>query len=71
MKYAVEMGAGALIYIPSFMKIVSAIHRHRHRHRDSKVTHKPTLILENKKSGLKVILLRDCEPYLTCRRYVA
>jgi hypothetical protein len=28
MKYVVEMGSGAVIYIPSFMKICSAIHRH-------------------------------------------
>jgi hypothetical protein len=27
MKYAVEMGSGAMIYIPSFMKIGSGIQR--------------------------------------------
>jgi hypothetical protein len=27
MKYAVEMGSGAMIYIPSFIKIGSGIHR--------------------------------------------
>jgi hypothetical protein len=27
MKYAVEMGSGAMIYIPSFMKIVSGIQK--------------------------------------------
>jgi hypothetical protein len=26
MKYAVEMGSGAMIYIPSFIKIGSGIH---------------------------------------------
>jgi hypothetical protein len=29
MKYAVEMGSGAMIYIPSFIKIVSGIHKFR------------------------------------------
>jgi hypothetical protein len=27
MKYAVEMGSGAMIYMPSFIKIGSAIHK--------------------------------------------
>jgi hypothetical protein len=27
MKYAIEMGSGAMIYIPSFMKIGSGIHK--------------------------------------------
>jgi hypothetical protein len=27
MKYAVEMGSGAVIYIPSFIKIGSGIHK--------------------------------------------
>jgi hypothetical protein len=27
MKYAVEMGSGAMIYTPSFMKIVSGIQK--------------------------------------------
>jgi hypothetical protein len=29
MKYAVEMGSGALIYRPTFIKIGSGIQRHR------------------------------------------
>jgi hypothetical protein len=40
MKYAVEMGSGAIIYIPSFIKIVSAIQKligGLHRHRESMV----------------------------------
>jgi hypothetical protein len=40
MKYAVEMGLGAMIYIPSFIKIVSPILkliRVIHRHTDSTV----------------------------------
>jgi hypothetical protein len=39
-KYAVEMGSGAMIYIPCFIKIGSGIQkfiRGIHRHRDSKV----------------------------------
>jgi hypothetical protein len=38
MKYAVEMGSGAVIYIPSFIKIGSVIERligGIHRHTDS------------------------------------
>jgi hypothetical protein len=36
MKYAVEMGSGAMIYVPSFIKIGSGVQRfiggtHRHR----------------------------------------
>jgi hypothetical protein len=27
MKYAVDMGSGAVVYIPSFMKIGSAVHK--------------------------------------------
>jgi hypothetical protein len=39
MKYAVEMGSGAMIYIPSFRKIGSGIQKligRIHRHTDSK-----------------------------------
>jgi hypothetical protein len=38
MKYAIEMGSGAMIYIPSFIKIGSGIQKlidEIHRHRDS------------------------------------
>jgi Uri superfamily endonuclease len=38
MKYAVGMGSGAMIYIPSFIKIGSGIQnfiRRMHRHTDS------------------------------------
>jgi hypothetical protein len=42
MKYAVEMGSGAMIYIPSFIKIGSAIQKligeELHRHRDTQTT---------------------------------
>jgi hypothetical protein len=39
MKYAVEMGSGAMMYIPSFIKIGSGIQKLMgiHRHTDSKV----------------------------------
>jgi hypothetical protein len=39
MEYAVEMGSGAMIYIPSFVKIGSAIQKLTggiHRHTDRK-----------------------------------
>jgi hypothetical protein len=38
MKYSVEMGSGAMIYIPSFLKIGSGIQKligEIHRHTDS------------------------------------
>jgi hypothetical protein len=51
MKYAVEMGSGAIIYIPSFIKISSIIRRligeEIHRRRDTQKawwSHKPTFI---------------------------
>jgi hypothetical protein len=34
MKYAVEMGLGAMIYIPSFIKTGSTIRGGGHRHRN-------------------------------------
>jgi hypothetical protein len=40
MKYAVEMGSGAVIYIPSFIKIGSGVRKligGIHRHTDSMV----------------------------------
>jgi hypothetical protein len=50
MKYNVEMGSGAMIYIPSFIKIGSAIQnfvKGIHRHTAWK-SHKPTLIFFHK-----------------------
>jgi hypothetical protein len=53
MKYAVEMGSGAIMYIASFIKTGSGIQKlmgkiHRHRQ------HKPTFILfQNKENRLK------------------
>jgi hypothetical protein len=41
MKYAVEMGSGAMIYIPSFIKTGSAIQRltrGTHKHTDIQTT---------------------------------
>jgi hypothetical protein len=35
MKYAVEMGLGAMIYVRIFIKILSAIQKLIHRHADS------------------------------------
>jgi hypothetical protein len=49
MKYAAEMGSGAMIYIPSFMKLIQAfkscqggyiyinVHTHTNRHTENKV----------------------------------
>jgi hypothetical protein len=54
MKYAVEMSSGAMIYIPSFMKIGSGIQKLIERiHRQTAWrSHKPTFIF-SKKSRLK------------------
>jgi hypothetical protein len=41
MKYAVEMGSGAMIYIPSFIKIRSGIHVNKG---DSE-THKDIMVI--------------------------
>jgi hypothetical protein len=46
MKYAVEMGSGAMTYIPSFLKTGSAIEKLigvRYRHTESMEIAKPTL----------------------------
>jgi hypothetical protein len=37
MKYVVDMGSGAMIYIPNFMKIGSVIQKLTGRHTDSTV----------------------------------
>jgi hypothetical protein len=49
MKYAIEMGSGAMIYMPSFIKIGSGIqklitgfHRNTYKHTAWR-SHKPTL----------------------------
>jgi hypothetical protein len=47
MKYAVEMCSGAMIYIPSFIKIGSAIQKMMvgiNRHTAALRSHKPTYI---------------------------
>jgi hypothetical protein len=54
MKYVVEMGSGAMIYIPSFTKIGSGIQKlikgiHRH-------TNSLLLFFQNKESRLKIRL---------------
>jgi hypothetical protein len=59
MKYAVEIGSGAMIYIPSFIKIDSGIQKfigriHRHsEHGDLISLH---LFFQNKESRLKINL---------------
>jgi hypothetical protein len=58
MKYAVEMGSGAMIYIPSFIKIGSGIQKlmgRVHRHTDSMVS--LNLFFQSKKGRLKECLL--------------
>jgi hypothetical protein len=42
MKYAVEMGSGAMIYIPSFTKIGSGIQKLKEEDTQTHRSHKPT-----------------------------
>jgi hypothetical protein len=59
MKYAVEMGSGAMIYIPSFIKFGSSVRKltgERGGFTDTETTqtpHKPTFIFLNKESRIK------------------
>jgi hypothetical protein len=64
MKYVVEMGSGAMIYIPSFVKISSGIQklivgREIHRYTDTQTSRQHGdrnslfLFLQNKESTLK------------------
>jgi hypothetical protein len=57
MKYAVEMGSGAMIYIPSFINLGPGIHKlieedtQKHRQKGDLIS--PLLIFQNKGSGRK------------------
>jgi hypothetical protein len=58
MKYAVEIGSGGMMYLPSFVKIGSGVKKLMegiHRHTDSMERfHKPALFFfQNKESKLK------------------
>jgi hypothetical protein len=49
MKYTIEMGSGPMMYIPSFMKIGSAIQKMIERDAQTAWSaHKPTFIFQNK-----------------------
>jgi hypothetical protein len=55
MKYAVEMGSGAMTYIPSFIKIGSGIQM-LEGYTDTQsawISHKPTFIFLSKTNRLK------------------
>jgi hypothetical protein len=55
MKYAVDMGSGAMIYVPNFMKSGSGFQNSLYRHtQTARLSHKSTLFfsLQNKKSRL-------------------
>jgi hypothetical protein len=56
MKYTVEMGLDAMVYIPSFMKISSAIQKLIRGYTDTQTSWrsgKPILIFQNNESRLK------------------
>jgi hypothetical protein len=64
MKYVVEMGSGAMIYIPSFIKtssgIIGGIHRHR-KHGD--LMRLPSFF-QNKESTLKTFPITGFKEYV-------
>jgi hypothetical protein len=57
MKYAIEMGSGAMIYIPNLIKIVSGIQNFVGEHTDTHTEHGVVtsllLFFNNKESMLK------------------
>jgi hypothetical protein len=60
MKYDVEMGSGAMIYIPSFIKIGSGIQKLRGdtntaTHRQQGIFISVILLFHNKESRLKIM----------------
>jgi hypothetical protein len=59
MKYAVEMGSGAMIYIPSFIKIGSGFQKLTERDTQTQRQLGDLIgllfFLQNKESGLKII----------------
>jgi hypothetical protein len=64
MKYAIEMGSGAIIYIPSFIEIGSAIQKlsgggggnsQTHRQHDNRIS--ILIFFQNKESRLKIRIL--------------
>jgi hypothetical protein len=62
MKYAVEMGSGAMIYMPSFIKFgsdiqkfVEDIYTDRHRHQGDLIS--LLFLFQNKESKLKITYL--------------
>jgi hypothetical protein len=72
MKYAVEMGTGAMIYIPSFIKIDSAIqkliggiHRYTDTHRQYGDRLRLFLRFQNKESRLKLAVSLSLRYYLS------
>jgi hypothetical protein len=65
MKYATEMGAVAMMCIPSFIKISSSIQKlikgiHRHTDIESMETAEAYFIFQNKKSRLKMMPMKKC-----------
>jgi hypothetical protein len=65
MKYAVDMGSGAMIYIPSFIKICSGIQKLiRELHRQHGDLISLLLFSQNKESMLKTKVLK-CLMFVT------
>jgi hypothetical protein len=72
MVYTVDMGLGAMLYVPNFIKIGSSIQKllrgdtHRNRHTNSKFLRKAALFFffQNKESKLKIFsYLTENTPY--------
>jgi hypothetical protein len=56
MKYAVDMGSGVMIYVPSFIKICSGIEKLMGGYTERIVMSKAYFnILQNKESRLKIL----------------
>jgi hypothetical protein len=76
MKYAAELGSGAMIYsyIPSLVKIGSGIQKlmgdtqtHRYTGKETGwISHKPTLIFQDKESRLRILIIVDLIPVIFC-----
>jgi hypothetical protein len=75
------MGSGAMIYVPSFIKIgsgvqklIGGIHRHTQRNTHARTHgqqfHKPTLFFQNKESRLKMYTARLLENNSICRIFI-
>jgi hypothetical protein len=71
MKYAVEMGSGVMLYIPSSIKIDSCIQKlmemDSQTHKQHRNLKSPLLFFQNKKVGYKYLIAQSPRPQRTTR----